>query len=177
MFLRHDYKRNVSLKSSKFVNILIEHLFKYILILKCQVDKERFVLQYFELFVRLKTCFVLKVYPKMVVKQNKVMKAKGLNNFCKWTRTWLNDVLKTRILHQHGKWLEYQTYFCSTLDVAKLYASEPIVLVLFPIGKDIPMYLLQLRFLDSNYKTVYLFFFNQCHYGQGCCKLCDGYLP
>ena len=113
----------------------------------------------------------------MVVKRNKVMKANGLYNFCEWTRTWLNDVLKTRILHQHGKWLEYQTYFCSTLDVAKLYASEPIVLVLFPIGKDIPMYLLQLCFLDSNYKTVYFFFFNQCHYGQGCCKLCDGYLP
>ena len=60
-----------------------------------------FVLQYFDLFVRLNTCFVLKVYPKMVVKQNKVMKAKGLNNFCEWTRTWLNGVLKTRILHQH----------------------------------------------------------------------------
>ena len=55
----------------------------------------------------------------MVVKRNKVMKANGLYNFCEWTRTWLNDVLKTRILHQRGKWLEYHTYFCSTVDAAK----------------------------------------------------------
>ena len=42
MFLRHDYNRNVSLKSSKFVNTLKEHLYKNILILKCHVDQERF---------------------------------------------------------------------------------------------------------------------------------------